>query len=73
MSSSSKRPLHIQKKRGTAMPRLMMEVLGKPKQTDMGIAAHAYCVRTTMLASSLLVENFLGFHQQDLSITLQKI
>lgn len=52
------------------MPRLMMKVLGKPEQTDMGIAAHAYSVRTTMLASCLLVENFLGFHQQDLSITL---
>lgn len=42
------------KKRGTAMPRLQMKVLRKPAQTDMEIAAHAYSVRTTMLASCLL-------------------
>ena len=59
-----------QKKRGTAMPRLQMKVLRKPAQTDMGIAAHAYSVGTTMLASCLLIENFLGFHQQEFSITL---
>lgn len=53
------------------MPRLQMKVLGKPTQTDMGIAAHAYSVGTTMLASCLLFENFLGFHQQESSITLQ--
>ena len=31
----------IQKKRGTAMPRSELEVLGKPVTRNVGIAAHA--------------------------------
>jgi len=53
------------------MPRLKVKVLRKPMRTDVGIAAHAYCVGTTMHQSCSL-ENFSGFHFQDLSITLQK-
>ena len=54
------------------MPRLQMKVLRKPAQTDMEIAAHAYCVGTTMHKSCLLFENFSGFHLQEFSITLQQ-
>lgn len=43
-----------QKKRGTAMPRLQLKVLGKPVRTDMVIAAHAYSVGTTMQTSCSL-------------------
>jgi len=57
-------------KRGTAMPRLQLKVLGKPARTDMVIAAHAYSVGTTMQTSCSLFENFLGFQQQESSITL---
>ena len=33
--------VYIHKKRGTTMPRLKLEVVGKPLCTDMEIAAHA--------------------------------
>ena len=51
-------------KRGTAMPRFKLKVLGKPEYTNVVIAAHAICVRTTM-PPLVFVENFLGFQLQD--------
>ena len=51
-------------KRGTAMPRSKLTVLGKPEYTNVVIAAHAICVRTTM-PPLVFVENFLGFQLQD--------
>ena len=60
-------------KRGTAMPQLQMKVLRKPVQTDVVIAAHAIRVRTTMPSFLFAIENFSGFHLQELSITLLKI
>lgn len=51
-------------KRGTAMPRSKLKVLGKPEYTNVVIAAHAICVRTTM-PPLVFVENFLGFQLQD--------
>lgn len=52
------------------MPQLQMKVLRKPVQTDVVIAAHAIRVRTTMPSFLFAIENFSGFHLQELSITL---
>ena len=46
------------------MPRSKLKVLGKPECTNVVIAAHAICVRTTM-PPLVFVENFLGFQLQD--------
>ena len=46
------------------MPRSKLKVLGKPEYTNVVIAAHAICVRTTM-PPLVFVENFLGFQLQD--------
>ena len=51
-------------KRGTTMPRSKLKVLGKPECTNVVIAAHAICVRTTMPPLAFF-ENFLGFQLQD--------
>ena len=51
-------------KRGTAMPRSKLKVLGKPECTNVVIAAHAIGVRTTMPPLAFF-ENFLGFQLQD--------
>ncbi len=56
-------------KRGTAMPHLNLEVLRKPVNTDMDIAAHTICVRTTMLSLYSLMK-FLRFPSYKISITL---
>ena len=41
MSLAVLKDLYLYTKRGTAMPRLKLEVLRKPCSTDMEIAAHA--------------------------------
>lgn len=48
------------KKRETANVTFKFEGRRKPVYTDVVIAAHAYCVRTTML-SLYTFENFLRF------------
>ena len=57
------------KKRGTAMPRSELEVLGKPLRTNVVIAAHAICVRTTM-PPLCVIEKFPRFPIHKISITL---
>lgn len=53
------------------MPRLKLEVLRKPLMTDMVIAAHAICVRTTMpFLSSLKISQVSNYK---ISITLLQI
>lgn len=51
-----------QKKRGTDIPRLLMEVVRITLQEDVTITAHA---KTREPPYSLACENFSRFHQQD--------
>lgn len=52
--------MYKQFKRGTAMPRLKLEVLRKPCSTDMEQAVPRYSVRTTMQILVLRLK-FPGF------------
>lgn len=47
------------------MPRLNLKVLRKPIYTDMIIAAHAICVRTTMPSLYILLKVSQVFKLQD--------
>ena len=62
----------LNEKRGTAMPRSELEVLGKPVRTNVVIAAHAICVRTTM-PSLCVIEKFPRFPIHKISITLLQL
>ena len=64
--------MYKQFKRGTAMPRLKLEVLRKPCSTDMEQAVPRYSVRTTMQILVLRLK-FFRFLTYKISITLLKI
>lgn len=56
-------------KRGTAMPRSELEVVGKPLHTNVVIAVHAICMKTTMPSLCVIVK-FPTFPIHKISITL---